>query len=310
MAQAASHRGASSVMPLAAAAYVVVVAAAMLWLRVAPTPDFLVVALAPALLFARRFTAWIHDWAPFVAALLLWDGLRAVAGEVALRGVSSGGLGIDRAVFGDPVPSIALQQAAAALHLARPADLVATAADLGHFPGIFALALLLWLKSRPAFALYAKALFATAFTALVIFLALPTAPPWFAAEQGQLAGLRHVMDEVMTVRWSGFYNSLDPNRFAALPSLHAALPLLGFLALWRLRSRLAWAALAWTLLVWLSVVYLGEHYVADVAAGAALAAAWWVALSVLERRSERSVAKEIPSAERGARMAPEHGLEP
>ena len=283
MAQSALRRVTSNLMLGATAGYVVAVGGAMLWLRVAPTPDFLVVALAPALFFAHRFGSWIRDWAPFVVAFLLWDGLRALAGHVATSRVSPGGLVVDRALFGDPVPPVALQHAAAAVHLAGAADLLATVADLGHFPGIFALALVVWLKNRPAFTLYAEALFATAFTALVVFMIWPTAPPWFAAEQGDLAGLRHVMNEVMTVRWSGFYDSLDPNRFAALPSLHAALPLLGFLALRRLRSRLAWVALAWTLLVWVSIVYLGEQYVADVPAGAGLAGAWWVA--VTHRRS-------------------------
>lgn len=267
-------------MLLASSLYVAAAAAVMLWMGVAPTPDFLLAALAPAVLLGGRFPAWIRDWAPFAVVLLLWDGLRSLADRFALTGVHGGGLAWDRAIFGDPIPSIALQRAAEAAGLARPLDLAGTAVDLGHFPGIFAFALVIWLKDRRAFRTYAKALFATAFAALVVFLAWPTAPPWYAAEQGQLEGLRHVMASVLSVQWRGFYQQIEPNPVAALPSLHAALPLLAYLTLRRLRSRLAWVALAWTLAVWVSVVYLGEHYVADVVAGTAFAAASWVVITV------------------------------
>ena len=80
---------------------------------------------------------------------------------------------------------------------------------------------------------------------------------------------------------SRYYNGLNPNPVAAFPSLHAAFPFLGFLALRRVYPRAAWLAFVWCILVWFSVVFLGEHYVVDVIAGVALAAlSWWVMMKV------------------------------
>jgi membrane-associated phospholipid phosphatase len=79
------------------------------------------------------------------------------------------------------------------------------------------------------------------------------------------------MYDVLPVKWTAYYSSLNPNPVAANPSLHAALPFVGFLALLRLRSPLAWPLLAWCVAVWFSVIYLGEHYVLDVVAGVVLA---------------------------------------
>ena len=87
------------------------------------------------------------------------------------------------------------------------------------------------------------------------------------------------MTEVLPVHWSLYYDSLDPNPVAANPSLHSALPFIGFLALRTLRPGLAWLALAWCGLVWLSVVYLGEHYVLDVVTGVGLASLTWGAIA-------------------------------
>ena len=101
---------------------------------------------------------------------------------------------------------------------------------------------------------------------------MPTAPPWYAAEHGLLPGLQHVMIQVLPVKWSSYYQSLNPNPVAANPSLHAAMPFIGFLALLRLRSPLAWPLLGWCVLVWFSIVYLGEHYILDIVCGVALAA--------------------------------------
>jgi membrane-associated phospholipid phosphatase len=60
------------------------------------------------------------------------------------------------------------------------------------------------------------------------------------------------------------YHWLTPNQYAAMPSLHAAYPLLGALFALRLWGRRAWPTLAYTACVWLSIVYLGEHYIVDI----------------------------------------------
>jgi membrane-associated phospholipid phosphatase len=67
------------------------------------------------------------------------------------------------------------------------------------------------------------------------------------------------------------YDFIEPNQFAAFPSLHSAFPWL--ITLYALKG---WKAKALPILifpfgVWFSAVYLGEHYLVDVLGGVAYA---------------------------------------
>jgi membrane-associated phospholipid phosphatase len=135
-----------------------------------------------------------------------------------------------------------------------------------------------------------------------IYWAVPTAPPWWAAEQGLIdAPLERIPSRVAaeaaeararpapapTVRrvmvdvgegfwgraWDPLYDSLGGNPWAAMPSLHFATSLLAALLLAEIGP--AAGALGWgyALTLGFALVYLGEHYVTDLLAGAALVAA-------------------------------------
>src|SRR5438067_8668026 len=256
----------------AAIAYSAVVGLEALWHGVVATPDILLVALMPLALLTGRFITWLKDWVPFIGLLLGWEAMRSIADTFSATGVHYGSLRPELALFGGRLPEIWLQQELYHSPLAGLLNNFTAMIDLLHFPAVVAIAFVIWLHGRPAFLVYSGALFATALAAFAIFLLLPTAPPWYAQEHGAISGLQHVMVQVMPVEWSEYYESLNPNPVAANPSLHAAFPFVGFLALLRLRSWLAWPLLAWCLAVWFSVVYLGEHYLLDIVCGAALAA--------------------------------------
>jgi membrane-associated phospholipid phosphatase len=125
-----------------------------------------------------------------------------------------------------------------------------------------------------------------AFVAFVIFLLAPTAPPWYADSHGVITGVTKIISTTLPSDISPYYALLNPNPVAAFPSLHAAFPFLGYLAIRETFSRrVSWLALGWCVAVWFSVVYLGEHYVVDVVAGIGLAAAsWWVLNHVVAPR--------------------------
>jgi membrane-associated phospholipid phosphatase len=85
-----------------------------------------------------------------------------------------------------------------------------------------------------------------------------------------------IMDPIIArVGWgwnlSFFYEHLNPNPVAAMPSLHAAYPWLVALVLARIDRRWGVLAALYSVLVWASIVYLGEHYAIDALAGAACA---------------------------------------
>ena len=106
------------------------------------------------------------------------------------------------------------------------------------------------------------------------YFLVPTAPPWWAAEQGRIQGMRRIMvdvgQQVWGRMWSPLYGFLGGNPLAAMPSLHFATSLMAAHVLAE-ASPVAGAA-GWTYAATLgfALVYLGEHYVIDLLAGAAL----------------------------------------
>ena len=109
---------------------------------------------------------------------------------------------------------------------------------------------------------------------LVVYWAVPTAPPWYAAETGRMEPVRRLMVEAgekfWKRMWEPLYDGLEGNPFAAMPSLHfgtsvTAARVLGDVG--RGPGALGWA---YALTLGFGLVYLGEHYVTDLLAGYAL----------------------------------------
>ena len=140
--------------------------------------------------------------------------------------------------------------------------------------------LYLLLRRRESFERGAARMYATFDLGLIGYWAVPTAPPWYAAERGLLGEpddpeLRRMMVEFGESFWgSGWrplYGFLGGNPLAAMPSLHFATSVMAAHLLsesGRVPGTLGWTY-AGTLGV--ALVYLGEHYVVDLAAGLALA---------------------------------------
>jgi len=113
----------------------------------------------------------------------------------------------------------------------------------------------------------------------VVYWAVPTAPPWWAGENGHIPPVRRVMAEagerVWRRAWHPLYHSLQGNPFAAMPSLHFGTSVMAA----RVLSRVGWGpgALGWSyaLTLGFGLVYLGEHYLVDLIAGFVLADAVW-----------------------------------
>ena len=121
---------------------------------------------------------------------------------------------------------------------------------------------------------------------------VPTAPPWWAAEQGYIEPpIEHVSTEVAAeeaphVRrimvdageqvwrqaWQPLYDSFNSNPWAAMPSLHFATSLMAALHLSEVGKLAGAAGWGYAGTLGFALVYLGEHYVTDLIAGAALVA--------------------------------------
>ncbi len=114
----------------------------------------------------------------------------------------------------------------------------------------------------------------------LFYWAIPTAPPWWAAQHGYLEERRRPIEvRRMMIEygpqfwgeiWPSLYDLLGGNPLAAMPSLHFATSLMAAHLLAE-TGRLAGAVGAlYAGTLGLALVYLGEHYAVDLLAGAAL----------------------------------------
>jgi PAP2 superfamily len=184
-------------------------------------------------------------------------------------------------------------------HGTGPLEVFAIVMYLSHFvvPGLLASLIWLYWPGRGFGDLLFGILLVSLLGEITFFLA-PTAPPWMAGDQGYIPHVAHVikqglydlgLDSVAERKdASGSYNLT-----AAVPSLHAAWPVIGLLVIWKhkLPKWLFCAQAAQALGVAFAVVYAGEHYAVDVLAGVLYAlVAWWVLgrlLALGHKRLER-----------------------
>jgi len=180
--------------------------------------------------------------------IVAWIPLRARAEDLGTRRYSDG---LEQLVFRTS-PTLWLQEQLAPL----PANGLSMMTAVIHaswffVPWIVVIAIMIKRPGRLS-SLFAWWLALEAIS-LAIFALFPMEPPWMA------------QSEILRLNSAVFGQTDDPNKLAAMPSLHVALPLV--MALWLVREDLPRAGLAlaaYALLIAVEVVISGEHYVVDV----------------------------------------------
>lgn len=184
---------------------------------------------------------------------------------------------IDRALGAGELPSARLQRALARPGRVGPLDRFLTAVHWAWF-GEPHLALA-WILAHEEerFPSAVTQMSAAYDLGCAIYFAVPTAPPWWASEQGRTgAPVRRLMAEVGEETWGrawpALYGLAGGNPWAAMPSLHFGTSVLAAILL--SESSTAAGAVGWAYAGTLGValVHLGEHYVTDLLAGLALVA--------------------------------------
>ena len=260
--------------------YLMAVIALMIFKSVSITPDRFVIFIFFGAVVAGRAVSFVKDWAPFLSLLLGYEMLRGFADDRGVGVQIESLVNIERSLFGF-IPTERLQDLLYTSGRVAWYDWAAVITYFLHFPLPLIVAFLLWLKDKARFNRFIIALLVLSFSGFITFLLLPAAPPWYAAERGFIETEKIIDIIIPQIGWSWnlsyFYDSLNPNPVAAMPSLHAAYPWLSFLALRNYSKKIAWFFLPFPFFVWFSIVYLGEHYVIDVIAGVAYAhASFWV----------------------------------
>jgi len=135
-------------------------------------------------------------------------------------------------------------------------------------------------RRRDMFARAATQVYAVFDLGLIVYWALPTAPPWYAAQQRRIEydgmpELRRVMyehgEQFWEAGWQPLYDFLGGNPLAAMPSLHFATSVMAAHLLSEVGTPEAVVGWGYAITLSMALVYLGEHYVVDLLAGLALA---------------------------------------
>jgi len=154
----------------------------------------------------------------------------------------------------------------------------------------FLLAFYLFAKNQLMLRRFTWAFFVTNLLGMVTYYVFPAAPPWYVVEHGLGPAILDaaasparlgVVDTYLGIQYfEGFY-ARSSNVFGALPSLHAAYPIIAWLHTRKSFPRMHWLFLAFALLTGFAAVYLLHHYLIDVLLGALYALVAYSLVSTL-----------------------------
>jgi membrane-associated phospholipid phosphatase len=269
------------------AAYLALIFGVMLWRGISIEPEWVVLALLLIAIALGRGRSFIVDWLPFLVLFLGYEAMRGFASKTGFAPHDLSGL--ERLVFGGAIPTLILQHAFYHPGVVSWQDLVAMFFYFMHFPLPIVVGFYFWVNSRDHFRRFVAALLLMSFLAFVTYLFFPSAPPWYQFPDQVVK----INNQTVQALWQGkyfvseIYNSFNPNKFAAFPSLHAAFPALAAAYAWSRYRALSIGLIAWTAAVLVSIVYLGEHYVVDAIDGFIYAAVAMAIVELVARRLAR-----------------------
>ena len=224
----------------------------------------------------RSWGRMVLEWLPLFSLLVLYDFLRGAVAVAPEQAHVTLQVDVDKALGGGQVPTVWLQN-----HLWTPGhlhwyDVAVWAVYMTHFLAVWVVAAVLWRLSRARFRRYAVVTITLTLAAFLTYWLYPAQPPWLHDAQ---------IDRIVPAVWdhigipamqSVYEDHRLVNVVAAMPSLHAAYPFMLLLFFWGSARPAARIGLSlYTLAMAFALVYGGEHYVTDILAGWAIAAAAW-----------------------------------
>lgn len=253
---------------------------------------FFWLALGMAAFSVGRWRSWgwmVLEWLPFFGLLVLYDVLRGDVAVAPGQAHQAAQIDFDRALFGHEIPTLWLQR-----HLWTPGhlhwyDYLTWATYMTHFFAVWVTAAILWRVAHERFRRYVVLVVLLTLGAFLTYWLYPAQPPWLAAQDGALGP----MDRIVPAVWgrlgvgtvqSVYENASLVNTVAAMPSLHAAYPVMLLLFFWPDGWKVRVPLALYALMMGSALVYGGEHYVLDIVAGWALAGAAFALVTLGARR--------------------------
>ncbi len=289
--------------PVRVALIVAYAAGYLYWLRAEGLPiDRISVSISVALFLACGFIGRPrHVWKVLAVDVVLYAGMwyayersRSAADALGFPVQAATVRDIDRFLFFGHDPNVVLQQ-----HFWHSSvhwwDEVASTTYYTHFVfPVIALAIL-WVASHRQWVRFMKRFSTLLGIGCLMFVILPTAPPWMASQQHLIEPLhRDTGRGFLTLGFKAFVKTYtvalgDGNSIAAMPSLHASFALIvpAFFLPWLKPKWLKALVLLFPVLMLTSLVYLAEHWVVDGLVGWAIVGGSFWFWNRMERRQRR-----------------------
>lgn len=269
-------------------AYIAVLGGGLLYTRNWPTSDQVAIGLFIFAILMARPLAFLRDWSPFMVLLLSYEAMRGASTNLIANTHVGFPITMDHAVFGT-LPTVWLQE-----HLWDPNhlhwyDYLAAFMHPMHFIVPLGVAFAFWMRDRKLYWKFVLSYLLVTYAGFITYVLYPMAPPWWASQVGAIPHVDTILGQVLGSQGvshpiTSIYSRFDANPVAAMPSLHAAFPVLVWLICWKLKPKYGWALIFYPLIMDFAVVYMGEHYVIDVVAGSLYGAAGFAAVWVLPDR--------------------------
>ena len=168
-----------------------------------------------------------------------------------------------------------------------------------HFFGTLTLAVILWRFAYPLFRKWRTLVMWLSAAGFATYVLYPAVPPWLASQEGKIGFIHKIKDEMFAhTGTKSITSAVEQNwvdQVAAMPSLHAAFPMMMTLLFWHKGWKWRIPFGLYALAMGFSLVYLGEHWVIDILAGYGYAIAVFLAVSWYWRRREaRAAERAVP----------------
>lgn len=216
----------------------------------------------------------IRDWLPLAMFLVLYDLSRGIADDLGMPLQVTPQIRADEILFFGEIPTVWLQARVYDEGVVYWWESILSIIYVSHFIVPFAVAGVLWYRSRPAWLGYIRRFLTVSYAGVVTYVLIPAAPPWWASERGIIDPIETTAVRGWDVLGLGIAGSLlekgkaGANEVAAVPSLHAAFAFLVTVFLWsRVRRRWKVALAVYAVAMAFTLVVTGEHYVVDAILG-------------------------------------------
>lgn len=246
------------------------------------------------------------DWVPFFVLLYGYDYSRGAADTFGFKVRVVEIYNIEMSWFGwlfnGQIPTVWLQQKLYDPNQIAWWESLVALVYVSHFVVPWALVGVLYVKNRELWAKFARRVITVSFAALVTYILLPAAPPWYAAKEGIGEPVARIATrgwEIIGLPIAGQIISLGQgvvNQVAAIPSLHAGMAVTISLFFWAQAGfKLRTFFVLYVTLMTFALVYGGEHYIFDAVLGLGYALAVEFGSRAWESR-RGAAAKKLPKS--------------